>query len=100
MQLFNNLISLIIVELNLNLKIHYNVLCYNTLNTTIKEDIMLSIIKIPLQRRKKQPTKIDLVKASIKGDSDSFTELMKLHKVSLYKIAYSYVKDNNNYFFI
>lgn len=54
---------------------------------------MLSIIKTPLQRRKKQPMEIELAKASIKGDSDSFTELMKLHKVSLYKIAYSYVKD-------
>ena len=54
---------------------------------------MVNIIKIPLQRKRKKSTEIELVKASIKGDSISFTELMKLHKVSLYKIAYSYVKD-------
>ena len=54
---------------------------------------MVNIIKIPLQRKRKESTEIELVKASIKGDSISFTELIKLHKVSLYKIAYSYVKD-------
>lgn len=54
---------------------------------------MISIIKIPLQRKRKESTEVELAKASIKGDSDAFTELMKLHKVSLYKIAYSYVKD-------
>ena len=54
---------------------------------------MVNIIKIPLQRKRKESMEIELVKASIKGDSVSFTELMKLHKVSLYKIAYSYVKD-------
>ena len=54
---------------------------------------MVNIIKIPLQRKRKEYTEIELVKASIKGDSISFTELIKLHKVSLYKIAYSYVKD-------
>ncbi len=54
---------------------------------------MVNIIKIPLQRKRKESMEIELVKASIKGDSISFTELIKLHKVSLYKIAYSYVKD-------
>lgn len=38
---------------------------------------------------------IKLVKKARKGDSDAFTELYKINKVYLYKIAYSYVKDEN-----
>lgn len=54
---------------------------------------MINIIKIPLQGKKRASTEIELAKASIKGDCEAFTELMKIHKVSLYKIAYSYVKN-------
>lgn len=54
---------------------------------------MIGILKIPLGGKIKDSSEIELAKASIKGDSDAFTELVKLHKVSLYKIAYSYVKD-------
>lgn len=53
---------------------------------------MLNIFKIPLQKSR-EISEQDLVKVAIKGDSDAFTELIKIHKVSLYKIAYSYVKD-------
>jgi RNA polymerase sigma-70 factor (ECF subfamily) len=34
-----------------------------------------------------------LIKKAIKGDADAFTELIKSNKVYLYKIAYSYVKN-------
>ena len=33
------------------------------------------------------------MKRAIKGDAESFSELIKIYKVYLYKIAYSYVKD-------
>lgn len=54
---------------------------------------MINILKLPLQRKIKKSSEIELVKASLKGDSDAYTELIKIHKASLYKIAYSYVKD-------
>ncbi|WP_373600227.1 sigma-70 family RNA polymerase sigma factor [Paraclostridium bifermentans] len=53
---------------------------------------MLNILKIPLQKIRKNSEQ-DLAKAAIRGDSDAFSELIKIHKASLYKIAYSYVKD-------
>lgn len=37
-----------------------------------------------------------LIKRSISGDKESFGELIKEHKIYLYKIAYSYVKDEDN----
>ena len=54
---------------------------------------MGNVLTLPWQGRKKGESNIKLVKKAIKGDSKAFTELMKVHKASLYKIAYSYVKD-------
>lgn len=54
---------------------------------------MIHLLKLPLQRKSKDLSEIQLAKLSIEGDSEAFSQLMKLHKVSLYKIAYSYVKD-------
>ncbi len=54
---------------------------------------MESIFKLPWHKNFKKDSEISLAKASIKGDLLAFTELMKRHKVYLYKIAYSYIKD-------
>lgn len=54
---------------------------------------MLNILRFPLQRTTKETSEIKLAKASIKGDSEAYSELVKLYKNDLYKIAYSYVKD-------
>ena len=47
------------------------------------------------QKIKEEPLDITLAKKAKNGDSDAFTELYKIHKIYLYKIAYSYVKDEN-----
>lgn len=54
---------------------------------------MIHLLKLPLQRKSKDISESQLAKLSIEGDSEAFSQLMKLHKVSLYKIAYAYVKD-------
>jgi len=54
---------------------------------------MLNVSKFPLQRTRKEFSEIKLAKASIKGDSKAYTELVKFYKNNLYKIAYSYTKD-------
>ena len=56
---------------------------------------MEKIISLPWQERKEEPLEITLAKKAKNGDSDAFTELYKIHKVYLYKIAYSYVKDEH-----
>lgn len=54
---------------------------------------MEKIFKLPWHKNFNKDSDINLAKVSIKGDSLAFTELMKRHKVYLYKIAYSYIKD-------
>lgn len=54
---------------------------------------MLNVSKISLPSTRNEFSKIKLAKASIKGDSKAYTELVKLYKNDLYKIAYSYIKD-------
>ena len=56
---------------------------------------MEKIISLPWQKIKEEPLDITLAKKAKNGDSDAFTELYKIHKIYLYKIAYSYVKDEN-----
>lgn len=56
---------------------------------------MEKIISLPWQTIKEEPLDITLAKKAKNGDSDAFTELYKMHKIYLYKIAYSYVKDEN-----
>ena len=54
---------------------------------------MENIFSLPYLRQKEERNDIKLAKKALKGDSSAYIELMKLHKVYLYKIAYSYVKD-------
>lgn len=54
---------------------------------------MESKLTLPWHIKSKEVTELKLVKKAIKGDSDAYTELIKLHKEYLYKIAYSYVKN-------
>lgn len=54
---------------------------------------MEKIISLPWQMEKKDSLEITLAKKAKNGDSDAFTELYKIYKIYLYKIAYSYVKD-------
>lgn len=56
---------------------------------------MKKIISLPWQIKKEEPLDIVLAKKAKDGNSDAFTELYKMHKIYLYKIAYSYVKDDN-----
>lgn len=56
---------------------------------------MEKIISLPWQTIKEEPLEVTLAKRAKNGDSDAFTELYKMHKIYLYKIAYSYVKDEN-----
>ena len=60
-----------------------------------RSGIMEKIISLPWQKIKEEPLDITLAKKAKNGDSDAFTELYKIHKIYLYKIAYSYVKDEN-----
>lgn len=61
--------------------------------TKNKGDNMRNVFTLPWQESSDILSEVNLVKSSIKGDSTAFTELMKIHKVSLYKIAFSYIKD-------
>lgn len=45
------------------------------------------------RKRQKEKTEIDLVKEAIKGNKESYIELIKNNQEYLYKIAYSYVKN-------
>ena len=56
---------------------------------------MIKVNSLPWQMAEDESLEIILVKKAKKGDSDAFTELYKIHKVYLYKIAYSYVKDED-----
>lgn len=56
---------------------------------------MQNLISFPWKTKKKESSEVTLAKKAINGDSDSFTELYKIHKIYLYKIAYSYVKDES-----
>ena len=61
----------------------------------MRRGIREKIISLPWQKIKEEPLDITLAKKAKNGDSDAFTELYKIHKIYLYKIAYSYVKDEN-----
>lgn len=54
---------------------------------------MEKAIFIPWKKGKEHNSEIDYVRKAIKGDEDAFVEAMKVHKVSLYKVAFSYVKE-------
>ncbi|MGL5068909.1 MAG: sigma-70 family RNA polymerase sigma factor [Sarcina sp.] len=55
---------------------------------------MQNIISLPWHRKRhKEKTEIDLAKDAIKGNKESYIELVKVNKDYLYKIAYSYVKN-------
>lgn len=54
---------------------------------------MESMLILNFKSKAKEISQIKLVKKSIKGDSQAFVEIMKIYKTDLYKIAYSYVKD-------
>lgn len=56
---------------------------------------MKKIISLPWQTIKEESLDIALAKKAKNGDSDAFTELYNMHNIYLYKIAYSYVKDEN-----
>ena len=56
---------------------------------------MIQVNSLPWQKAEAEPLEITLVKKAKKGDSDAFTELYKIYKIYLYKIAYSYVKDED-----
>lgn len=51
------------------------------------------MLRLPYQKGAKEKAEILLVKKAINGHAESFTELIKMHKTYLYKIAFSYVKD-------
>lgn len=54
---------------------------------------MERVFSLPFKMEKKEAVEIKLARKAIKGDETSFVELVKIYKVPLYKIAYSYVKD-------
>lgn len=54
---------------------------------------MESVKHLSWSRVKEEVLEIKLAKKAIKGDSEAYTELVKINKNYLYKIAYSYVKD-------
>ena len=55
---------------------------------------MQNIISLRWHRKKhKEKTEIDLVKEAINGNKESYIELIKMNRDYLYKIAYSYVKN-------
>lgn len=55
---------------------------------------MEKIFSMPWQSRE-EALELKLAKKAKHGNSDAFAELYKIHKIYLYKIAYSYVKDEN-----
>lgn len=56
---------------------------------------MIKIISLSRQIFKEEQIEVTLVKKAKNGDSTAFSELYKTYKIYLYKIAYSYVKDEN-----
>lgn len=54
---------------------------------------MGEIFSLSRKVKEGESIEINLARKAIKGDDSSFVELMKINKVALYKIAYSYVKD-------
>lgn len=56
---------------------------------------MEKVFSLPFKTKEKDSLEITLVNKAKKGDPESFTELYNIYKVYLYKIAYSYVKDEN-----
>lgn len=50
---------------------------------------------ISLRVKKNETLEVNLAKKAKSGDSKAFKELYKTNKIYLYKIAYSYVKDEN-----
>ncbi|MEG0133349.1 MAG: sigma-70 family RNA polymerase sigma factor [Clostridium sp.] len=56
---------------------------------------MEKIFSLPWQMKEMESLELTLAKRARNGDSDAFAELYKIHKVYLYKIAYSYVKDEH-----
>lgn len=56
---------------------------------------MVGILSLPWQTRKEETLEISLAKKAKNGDSDAFMELYTINKIYLYRIAYSYVKDQD-----
>lgn len=56
---------------------------------------MDNIFLLHFGKRDKESLEIKLAKNAKQGDSEAFTELYMIYKVYLYKIAYSYVKDED-----
>lgn len=56
---------------------------------------MNNIISLPYRRKKEDWTEEKLIKKSIKGDGECFEELVKKYKSYLYKVAYSYTKNED-----
>lgn len=54
---------------------------------------MENIFSYPFQMKKEKSLDVHLAKLAIKGDSEAYTELLQHHSVYLYKLAYSYVKN-------
>ncbi|MGX4601299.1 sigma-70 family RNA polymerase sigma factor [Faecalimicrobium sp. JNUCC 81] len=56
---------------------------------------MNNIISLPYIRKKENLSEERLIKKSIKGDGECFEELVKKYKFYLYKVAYSYTKNED-----
>ena len=54
---------------------------------------MEALMNVSYQALSDENSETFLIKKAINGDAESFTELMKIYKTYLYKIAFSYVKD-------
>lgn len=54
---------------------------------------MERVMTMPWHQSIEELSEINLAKRAIKGDSNAFTELMKRHKAYFYRMAYSYVKN-------
>ena len=54
---------------------------------------MDNLITVKSKIEKDETQEVKLVKIAIKGNSEAFLEIMKIHKIYLYKIAYAYVKN-------
>ncbi|WP_297439474.1 sigma-70 family RNA polymerase sigma factor [uncultured Clostridium sp.] len=54
---------------------------------------MQNIISLPWHTKKVLKKEESLIKKAVKGDKESYVSLIKENKENLYKIAYSYVKD-------
>lgn len=56
---------------------------------------MNNIFLLQFKKKDKELLETQLAKSAKQGDSEAFTKLYMIHKVYLYKIAYSYVKDED-----